>query len=169
MATDPRRGHPVFAPFFSERPPRRIAQAIGDEHLTSTLAALRACWEALDRAERAPMLFGDGDAADNSQAPTTAPVSGAAAMLATLDGLLDTTATTAGAELGRVTVAVYGLWIFEGLRRWIDPHSDWSMFEADMLGSIDKTNKGRKSQVTHCALHPIQIIEKYGNFENLGG
>lgn len=130
-----------------------MALALTEPGLTSTLAALRSCWGALGRAELSESLFGAGCSIGREQR-------GATTMLATLDGL--STRGPAAAALARVACAVYGLWVFEGLRLWIDPVCDWSAFEADMLGSIKKTDKSRKSIVAHCAKHPIQMLDSYG-------
>lgn len=68
----------------------------------------------------------------------------------------------AGRDTSRLACAVYGLWIFEGIRTWLADTSKWDDFEDDVLGEIQKQLKGRKSTITKCALHPLQMVSKYG-------
>ena len=126
-------------------------------HLSSTLAVLTACWQALSRINTTPCaLFGD-----NRAKPCVSTVRGAITLLEIIDRLRNAV-PSASATIGLQCAAVYGLWIFEGLRLWIDPASRWEIFESDFIGKIVKSVKGRKSQVTQCALHPIQMLDKYG-------
>lgn len=81
---------------------------------------------------------------------------GAETLLETIDDVCARSGATAA--FGAEAVVVYGKWLFPGLQT---PSSvDWSTFESDALGSIRKD--GRKSTVNTCALHPVEMVQKYG-------
>lgn len=83
-------------------------------------------------------------------------ITGAETLLETIDDVC--AASGAAAAFGAEAVVVYGKWLFPGLQT---PSSvDWTTFENDALGSIRKD--GRKSTVNTCALHPVQMVQKYG-------
>ena len=71
---------------------------------------------------------------------------------------METVRAASGAEgyFGRAAAGVYGWWLFPGLR---PPNQDWDTFEGDVTGEIVKA--GRKSVVHKCALHPVEVVEKY--------
>ena len=70
--------------------------------------------------------------------------------------------TGAAAAFGAAAIATYGRWLFPGLRG-NDDTVNWDTFETDLLGSIRKEK--RKSTVNTCALHPLQMVEKYGRLK----
>jgi hypothetical protein len=72
--------------------------------------------------------------------------------------MLDRVESSTGAQrsFGFLSAAIFGLWVFPGLR---PSNVCWSTFERDLLGEISKD--GRKSKVLHCALHPVEMVAKY--------
>lgn len=94
------------------------------------------------------------DQEGDPSAPAGVGKTGAAALLKMIDDVA--TLRGATAAFGKAAIITYGKWVFPGLRNDTDRYDT---FESDALGSIRKD--GRKSTVNTCALHPLQMVEKY--------
>ena len=136
------------------RAPEGIDAALGAQ-LGLTVAAVRTAASLLSES---PMQGGYVIGAPGPAETPGPSATGAAKFVE----LCDNVANLRGAKhaFSKLAIAVYGLWIFPGIRRAIDPTCTWTDMESDILGTVMKEN--RRSVVDHCALHPVEIILKYG-------
>lgn len=125
--------------------------ALEHEQMLAQVASVRAAVELLGiSAHSGPLVAGDhaleAGSSDN----------GSAELIATIDSV---TAMTGSARyFGMAAIITYGAWLFPGLLQE-GPNPIWDFFEADILGMIQKDK--RKSKVVYCALHPLEITNKY--------
>ena len=158
-ATSPPPEQPpsIFGVFFPDGRPCSTYDALNDPFLDQTLVAVRACAEAVVKnGSYEAILF-----ASNLSSLESSPADGAQQFVKLID---DTVALDESEKkyFTKITLGVYGLWIFNGLRSWLGPaETIWNDFELSAIGSIKKSDKTRKSGVVSCALHPLQVIDRY--------
>jgi hypothetical protein len=139
------------------QPPLRSAAAAPQWQQQADLRRIRAAVEAVAEASHSgPTVFhGHGGP---SQKPGVSET-GADTLLAVIGEVEKLTG--AAAAFGNAAVITYGKWLFPGLRGPED--IDWETFETDATGSIRK--EGRKSTVNTCALHPLEMVNKYSQLK----
>ena len=127
--------------------------ALEHEQMTARVATVRAAVELLGTSEHSgPLVAGDHELEAGSSD------NGCVDLIATIDSV--TAMTGSARHFGMAAIITYGAWLFPGLLQE-QPKPIWDFFEADILGMIKKDK--RKSKVVYCALHPLEITNKYYN------